>query len=1144
MNNNSSSAITVNPSLPANPNLTNFTVSNSTFNNNSTAGSINQHDLSFYGFSGNATLTNVSVTSGNGASANSNSNGIVFTNGSGYVSAGTIALNNVTVSGFVGKGALSFQLYNNTSNISLTDVNVSNCVAPWGQVIIDQQGAGTFNLGNTTLKTLVLWNAASVNATSAIFKNYTSGATLDRNTLADCFQIENQVTHATDNASLGLVLVKANNVYVTTTSGSIQRGINAATAGNVVNVAAGTYSEQVNVNKSVTLLGAQANVALSNGGGTRTGGESIILGGTSATVGVGYQYNEIDINADNVEVNGFECSSNKNYGITTNNSATGTHSNVKIKYNYIHSNSSVYVGIVLGLNVSTATFNNYEISHNYINAAGAKSISFSGGVATVYGSLNFTYNEVTNSGSGSGIFVPGASLTSPVINYNNFHDITGNGSDGIHTCGISNGDISHNTITNCGGSGAWVSMQGGTFTYNTISNCQNSFTLYGSTYGAPTAANVEIANNYFTYNDNATRTSTLGLRIPAYTTTSDVNAATLNVHDNSIINGAATSSAGCYAIKSLSSSQLTTSCNWFGETSSQAIAPLIMGSVTYSPWLVNGTNLSSSTGFQPSGACSGIPIVISSTTGNNATCNGQANGSIAVSFTGGYGAVNITWTGGSASSISSPYTISNIGAGTYSIVVTDANGSTVSTSVSISEPGLPAAASVISGNNSACKPGVAGEESFSVSSSTDATNYTWSYSGTGSPSITGNGTTNIALNWTALNMQSGVIGTLTVTPSDNCGHSGAASSIAIEYQISSPIQPSSVSGASKACPGDSLVTYSISAVSRATSYIWTMPAGMVIKSGANTNTIQVAVRSAFAGGNISVYASNVCGVSPTRNKSISVSLPAVPGAIAGKSVGVCNSGVLGNPNAYTYSIGSISGASSYLWTVPTGLSITSGQGTNSIVVASTSNYSTGSITVSAVNGCGASASRSLTVKGAPDRPAAITYSGTVCAPSVSSVAYTSTTVDNVASYNWVVSYAGVIATPSTGKAVLVDWISAAASQYVRVTTSNTCGSSLSRSLSGINVAACARLGDTNGTTITAYPNPASDNVNVEFNSENAGHFNLTMIDMTGRTVLSQAGTTEEGLNKLELNVRELSGGIYLIVLDKNNLRETTHIVVK
>ncbi|MFZ4751576.1 MAG: hypothetical protein ACOYMM_13850, partial [Phycisphaerales bacterium] len=265
MTEQTSSAITTNPSGSQTVVNTNFTVSNSTFTNNSRAGVANQHDLSFFGFRGNATLSNVTVTSGNGTAANSNSYGIVFTNASGRAALGTVSLSNVTVQGHVGKGALTFQLYNETSGVSLSDVSLQNCVAPWGHLILESTDTDAFAVGNTSLKTLNMWNSGGANATGANFYSSTSGTLLDRAVLADAFQIADQVADAVDVTGLGYVNFRAGHVYVTpasfdarfnTAQGALMRAIAAASAGDVIHVKNGTETYlTAEITKTVTFDG-------------------------------------------------------------------------------------------------------------------------------------------------------------------------------------------------------------------------------------------------------------------------------------------------------------------------------------------------------------------------------------------------------------------------------------------------------------------------------------------------------------------------------------------------------------------------------------------------------------------------------------------------------------------------------------------------------------------------------------------------------------------------------------------------------------------------------------------------------------------------------------------------------------------------
>lgn len=90
-------------------------------------------------------------------------------------------------------------------------------------------------------------DAISVDARGAVFV----GA-------ADGFAIEDRVTHALDTTGRGLVTWTAGNVYVTQSSGSIQRGVDAVAASGTVNVAGGTFVQPstLNINRGVTLAGS------------------------------------------------------------------------------------------------------------------------------------------------------------------------------------------------------------------------------------------------------------------------------------------------------------------------------------------------------------------------------------------------------------------------------------------------------------------------------------------------------------------------------------------------------------------------------------------------------------------------------------------------------------------------------------------------------------------------------------------------------------------------------------------------------------------------------------------------------------------------------------------------------------------------
>lgn len=226
---------------------------------------------------------------------------------------------------------------------------------------------------------------------------------------------------------------------------------------------------------------------------------------------------------------------------------------------------------------------------------------------------------------------------------------------------------------------------------------------------------------------------------------------------------------------------------------------------------------------------------------------------------------------------------------------------------------------------------------YSIGSVSGATSYNWTVP-SGWTITSGQGTTSINVTAGSAN------GNVCVTASNACGTSSpSCTNVTIN---TAPAQPGAITGSASVCSGQSL-TYSISAVTGATSYTWSVPSGWTINSGQGTTSINVTTNSNT--GNVCVTASNSCGTSPAQCLAITVgTAPATPGVITGSNP-VCPSAV------NTYSISVVGGATSYTWTVPSGWTINSGQGTTSISV--TSGATGGNVCVTASNGCGTSAAQ-------------------------------------------------------------------------------------------------------------------------------------------------------------------------------------------
>ncbi|WP_344817431.1 T9SS type A sorting domain-containing protein, partial [Flavobacterium cheonanense] len=179
--------------------------------------------------------------------------------------------------------------------------------------------------------------------------------------------------------------------------------------------------------------------------------------------------------------------------------------------------------------------------------------------------------------------------------------------------------------------------------------------------------------------------------------------------------------------------------------------------------------------------------------------------------------------------------------------------------------------------------------------------------------------------------------------------------------------PSVIAGPSTVC-SLTQANYSVTNVAGLT-YQWTVPSGMTITSGQGTSSISVTVTDAVSG-LVSVRSISSCGTSAAV--TLTVGTTPVLGGISGTAV-VCgaaqttidaNGQVLNNNpvNQYTYAVTAVAGVTNYNWSVPTGATLVSGQGTNAIVVSfNLSNFGSGVISVQGSNSCGTGIIRTFSV---------------------------------------------------------------------------------------------------------------------------------------------------------------------------------------
>jgi hypothetical protein len=429
---------------------------------------------------------------------------------------------------------------------------------------------------------------------------------------------------------------------------------------------------------------------------------------------------------------------------------------------------------------------------------------------------------------------------------------------------------------------------------------------------------------------------------------------------------------------------------------------------------------------------------------------------------------------------------------------------------------------------------------YSVTAIANAT-FNWTVP-TGLTLVSGQGTNAITVN-----SSSGFIqGLMTVTASSTTCPGTTSNQQSITIVKNAPATPAGISGPNQICPGTP-VTYSVVNPVAGNIYNWSMPSGVTITSGAGTSSVTVSAASSFGQGNIWLSASlPACSTSTSNvvSKLISKDAPATPGTISGPGL-VCP-----GATGVVFSVPNTAGVT-YNWTMPAGMSITSGAGTNSITVTAASNFSQGNIWVSGSNAtclnATSQATSRLIARDVPAAPSAISGPGTVC-PSTTGHVYSVTAVAGL-TYNWTMPSGLTLVSGQGTNSIVVDAAASWIQGNVSVTATNsTCGVASSASTKLVNKTGC-RMGDQTQVgeieVFTAFPVPAHEEVIVRFETQDEAEYQLDLYDIKGQLVKSRSELSIPGKNLMVMDVRTLNSGIYMMrITGANGHKGNVRVVVE
>jgi len=310
---------------------------------------------------------------------------------------------------------------------------------------------------------------------------------------------------------------------------------------------------------------------------------------------------------------------------------------------------------------------------------------------------------------------------------------------------------------------------------------------------------------------------------------------------------------------------------------------------------------------------------------------------------------------------------------------------------------------------------------------TGMTNYVWTVSAGGTITA-GAGTSSVTVVWNTAGAQ-----TVFVTYTNT---SGCTNSVPASYAVTVKQGPTpTITGTGAVCVNSGYYAYTTQV--GMTGYVWSVSAGGTLNFGQGTNTATVSW-SASGPQSVSVNYTNANGCSAPAAGTMVVNVTDIPGpagVITGPST-VCEGGT-----NYVYSVASIPNTHSYMWTVPAGATIVSGQYSNSITVNYALGASSGNITVYGNSVCGNGTT-------SPAYPVTVNYkpaaAGTIIGPNalcqgLVGINYSIPAIAGATGYVWAVPAGATIVSGSNTNAITVNFSMSAVSGDITVYGTNACG---------------------------------------------------------------------------------------------------------